>query len=312
MRRLSRTDRRPGAAGERSLLVLPLLLSLSGCGDLPQPFAENPGGDAPRLSVPPPSRLDVPVPAGALLAEREARIWSDALTVSLLQKEVPAVAQPVRRGDWHLEVTARLRDGEVLPTYRIVGPNGRVQASEDGTPVPAGSWVGADAALLRANAALAAAQVNAMLSGIQAREAQADPNSLLNRVTRIRFTGVSGAPGNGDVELARQMAVLLPDEHDTLQTDAKHADYTVSGHVTVSAPDPKARNMQHVEITWTVVNARGHEAGKATQLHDVPAHALDGFWGDVAVAAAQEASGGIHEVISNNEGKPHVQPPPAS
>ncbi len=296
----------------RVLLVLTLLPPLSGCGDLPQPFAENPGADAMRLAVPPPSRLDVPVPRGALLADREARIWSEALTVSLLQKEVPAVAQPVRRGDWHLEVTARLQGDQVLPTYRIVGPNNRVQASEDGIPVPAGSWTGADPELLHANAALAATQVNAMLSGIQVREAEADPNSLLNRVTRIWFAGVTGAPGNGNVELARQMAVLLPDAHDTLQTDARHADYTVSGHVAVSAPDPKARGMQHVEITWTVVNARGHEAGRATQLHDVPAHSLDGFWGDVAVAAAQEASGGIHEVISNNEGKPHVQPPPAS
>ncbi len=291
------------------LLFLPL--ALSACGDLPQPFAGNPGGDALRLAVPPPSRLDVPPPAGALLADAKARIWSEALTVSLLQKEVPAVAQPVRPGDWHLEVTARLRGNQVLPTYRIVGPNGRVQASEDGTAVPAGSWVGADAALLRANAQLAATQVNAMLTGIQAREAQADPNSLLNRITRIWFAGVTGAPGNGNVELAREMATLLPDEHDTLQTDARHADYTVSGHVSVSDPDPGARGVQHVEITWTVVNARGHEAGRATQLHDVPAHSLDGFWGDVAAAAAQEAAGGIHEVIANNEGKPR-QPAPAS
>ena len=293
----------------RLLLALPL--ALAACGDLPQPFAGNPGADALRLAVPPPSRLDVPVPHGALLADREARIWSGALVVSLLQKEVPAVAQPVRRGDWHLEVTARLQGDQVLPTYRIVGPSGRVQASEDGAPVPADSWVGADQALLHANAALAAAQINAMLSAIQAREAEADPNNLLNRVTRIWFAGVSGAPGNGDIELARQMAVLLPDAHDTLQTDARHADYTLSGHVAVSAPDPKAKGMQHVEITWTVVSARGHEAGRATQLHDVPAHALDGYWGDVAVAAAQEASGGIHEVISNNEGKPR-RPPPAS
>ena len=293
----------------RRFLALPLLLSASGCGDLPQPFAGNPGGDALRLAAPPPSRLDVPPPNGALLADRAARIWSEALTVSLLQKEVPAVAQPVRRGDWHLEVTARLRGDQVLPTYRIVGPNGRVQASEDGTAVPAGSWVGAAPALLRANAALAATQVNAMLTGIQAREAQADPNSLLNRITRIWFTGVTGAPGNGNVELAREMATLLPDEHDTLRTDARHADYTVSGRVSVSPPDPKARGVQHVEITWTVVNARGHEAGRATQLHDVPAHSLDGFWGDVAVAAAQEAAGGIHEVIANNEGKPRQQAP---
>ena len=70
--------------------------------------------------------------------------------------------------------------------------------------------------------------------------------------------------------------------------------------------------MQHVEIVWTVRHAQGrnagHEAGKATQLHDVPAHSLDGYWGDVAAAAADEAAGGIHEVISNNEGRHRPAP----
>ena len=243
------------------------------------------------------------------MADAQARAWAQALTDSLLQKEVPAVAQPARLGDWHLVVDASLQGDQVVPRYRIVSPIGKVRASATGTPVPADAWASADPALLKANAQLAASQVSTMLTGIQAAVAQADPNSLLNRPTRIWFTGVTGAPGNGNLELARQMAALLPDVHDTLQTMSKNADYTVSGHVTISKPDRATNGVQHIEIVWTVQNAKGHEAGKATQLHDVPAHSLDGYWGDVAVDAAQEAAGGIHEVIANNEGRPH--PPPA-
>jgi hypothetical protein len=61
--------------------------------------------------------------------------------------------------------------------------------------------------------------------------------------------------------------------------------------------------VQHVEIVWTVRAANGHEAGRTTQLHDVPAHTLDGYWGDTAMAAVQEASEGVREVISNHEGR---------
>ncbi|WP_419728619.1 hypothetical protein [Lichenicola sp.] len=290
-------------------LALSLAGLLAGCGDLPQPFAENPGAEALRLATPPPARLDIPPPAHALLADAQAQQWSQALADSLLLKEVPAVAQPARKGDWHLVVDASLEGDQVVPRYRIVSPAGKVRASANGTPVPADAWASADPALLKANAQLAAAQVSTMLTGIQAAVAQADPNSLLNRPTRIWFTGVTGAPGNGNLELARQMAVLLPDGHNTLQTTARNADYTVSGHVTISKPDRASDGVQHIEIVWTVQNAKGHEAGKATQLHDVPAHSLDGYWGDVAADAAQEAASGIHEVIANNEGRPH---PPAS
>ena len=302
------TGRRPNPA-------LALLLGLSACGDLPQPFAGNPGADALRLAAPPPARLDIPAPTAALLPTAQAAAWSRALADSLLAKEVPAVAQPSRPGDWHLGVTAVRQGDRIVPTYRVVGPSGRTVEQEQGPAVPAQAWSAADPALLAANAALAATQVDAMLTRIQAAQAQADPNSLLNRPTSIYFAGVTGAPGDGDDELGRDLAARLPDEHDRLQPAAAGADYVVDGTVAVSKPDRANDGVQHVEIVWTVHNAKGHEAGRATQLHDVPAHSLDGYWGDVAAAAADEAAGGIHEVIANNEGRKtggSVNPPPAA
>ncbi len=294
----------------RSLLALLPLCCLAACGDLPQPFAGNPGADALRLAAPTSTRLDVPPPDRALLDGAQARLWSRALVASLLDREVPAVAQPARPGDWTLQVEASRSGAQVQPTYRILGPNGRVRASQTGAPVPAPDWSSADPVLLAASASSAASIVSTMLTGLQAQAAQADPNSLLNRPTRILFAGVTGAPGNGDLELAVQMRAQLPDAHDTLQTDAAKADYSVAGAVSVSRPEG---GVQHVEIVWTVTrmgSAKGpHEAGKATQLHDVPAHSLDGMWGDTAVAVAEEASGGVREVIANNEGRSH---PPAN
>lgn len=295
-----------------ALFAVGLLAGLAACGDLPQPFAGDPGANALRLAAAaPPSRLDIPVPTAALLPAPQAGLWSRALADSLLGKEVPAVAQPTRPGDWHLAVTAARQGDQVVPTYRVIRPNGGVAAEQQGAAMPAGDWSGADPARLAANAALAATQVDAMLTRIQAAAAEADPNSLLNRPTLIYFAGVTGAPGDGNAELSQELAARLPDEHDTLHTTAAGADYVVDGTVAVSKPDRANDGVQHVEIVWTVRSAKGHEAGKATQLHDVPAHSLDGYWGDVAVAAADEAAGGIHEVIANNEGRAHA-PPAAS
>ncbi len=300
------------AARRFAPLAVGVLAGLAACGDLPQPFAGDPGANALRMAAAaPPSRLDIPVPTAALLPAPQAGLWSRALADSLLGKEVPAVAQPIRPGDWHLAVTAARQGDQVVPTYRVIRPNGRVAAEQQGAAMPAGDWSGADPARLAANAALAATQVDAMLTRIQAAAAEADPNSLLNRPTLIYFAGVTGAPGDGNAELGRELAARLPDEHDTLHTTAAGADYVVDGTVAVSKPDRANDGVQHVEIVWTVRSAKGHEAGKATQLHDVPAHSLDGYWGDVAVAAADEAAGGIHEVIANNEGRAHA-PPAAS
>jgi hypothetical protein len=131
----------------------------------------------------------------------------------------------------------------------------------------------------------------------------------MNRPARIYFTGVTGAPGDGDVSLARQMAVSLPNGGNVIQNTAKDADFTLSGQVKVTHLDPRT---DHVEIVWTVHNASGGEAGKVAQLNDIPAHTLDTYWGDVAVVVAREAAGGVRQVITNNSGREHKPAPPVS
>ncbi|MCQ8241727.1 hypothetical protein [Rhizosaccharibacter radicis] len=291
----------------RLLLPLPPLaaLLLSGCGTLPQPFNGHPGANALRLASPPPARLDVPVPTASLLSDADARRFAHDLSDALVTKEVPAIAQPVRPGDWHLDTVGRLQGGQVVPSFRVLGPDNKVRASRDGSPVPAELWSHPDPALLSATAKTAAESINAMLLDLRAAQLRADPSSLFNRSAKIFFTGVTGAPGDGDISLGRQMAVSLPDSRDELVHQAAGADFTVSGLVKVAPPEKNGgQNMQHVEITWTVVNKLGHEAGKVSQLNEVPAGTLDGYWGDVAVVVCQEAALGIREVITNNAGLP--------
>ncbi len=282
--------------------MISLLLALAGCVSLPHPFEGHLGAATMRLAAPPPSRLAVPTPTGALLPSQQASLLSSDVAASLLAQEVPAMSQPAKKGDWQLRISAALRRGTVLPSYSVLAPDGAVRGTVDGAPVLASAWTGGNPDAIRQAADAAGPKLAALLTGIQAAEMQSNPNSLMNRPARIDFTGVTGAPGDGDISLARQMSVSLPDRGDTVQNSPHDADFILSGTVKVTHENAST---DHVEIVWTVRTAAGALAGKVSQLHDLPAHTLDSYWGDIAVVAAQQAAGGVREVVTNNSGRAH-------
>lgn len=289
-------------------LLAPLLLSA--CGDLPMPFKDNPGATALRLAAPPPTRLAVPSPGRAMLADDGAKRFASDLAGALDDQSVPAEAIVPVRGDWRLETTATLAGNDVTPHFTVLTPFGAVRGTVDGKPVPAQAWANADAATLKAEADAAGPDIAALLTGIRAAEREADPHSLMHRPAKVFFEGVRGAPGSGDEDLAAAMRREIPLHGDVVAAEARDADFLLAARVRVSPPKD---GHQDVELEWRVVDPAGHEAGKVDQLNAVAPGTLDGRWGDVALAAAAEAAGGIHEVIDRYSGR-HDKPvaPPKS
>lgn len=287
--------------------LAPLLL-VAGCGDLPMPFKNNPGDTALRLAAPPPTRLAVPQSGATLLENGGAALWSRDLASALDDQSVPAEAITPARGDWRLVATARLAGEQVIPHYAVYTPQGMLRGAIDGAPVSASAWSNADPATLQRVAQAAAPDIVTLLTGIRAEIRAEDPHSILHRPAKIYFPGVKGAPGDGDTALAQNLRTQLAMRGDVVQSAPSGADYTVTGTVGVASPKD---GTQAVDIEWHVVDDQGHEAGNVSQLNAVPVHALDGAWGDVALAAATEAAGGIHEVIANNSGRndKRVKPP---
>ena len=85
-----------------------------------------------------------------------------------------------------------------------------------------------------------------------------------------------------------------------MQDTAKGADFIVQGQVRTV---PIAGKQIRVEIQWIIKDGTGAERGRVVQLNEVPAGSLSGYWGDVAVAVAQEASGGVKDVILTQSGR---------
>ncbi len=273
---------------------------LAGCGDLPQPFAGNPGARALQLSRPPPVRLTVPRPTDGLLPQNDAELWAHDVADSLVAAEVPAYSAAAHPGDWVLRLTASLQGVQVTPRYSLIDPKGTDRGDISGTPVPASVWAEASPDALHQAALEATPQVLDLLRAVDATQKQSDPNSLYNRPARIYFSGVTGAPGDGNSALARDMRRRIPQTGDLLVGYAVSADFTLNGTVKVT---DEPGGQQQVEIHWLVHDRSGRLAGDVAQGHDVARGTLNHYWGDIAAVVTDEAAGGVHEVITNYSGR---------
>lgn len=283
-----------------------LLLLLASCGALPQPFAGYPGATAARLAQPPPARLAILAPKAALLPDAAAAGFADAMADALSAQDVPAIAVAPRPGDWRLVTTAQLGEGaqvsDVIPFYTVLDGTGEQAGVQQGQPIPASTWSLASSDTIKAAAVSAAPGIADLLSRIEASRRASDPNSLVNRPARIVVPDVTGAPGDGNRQLARQMRLALAGQGMLVQDVAPKdglTDFTVAGVVVAV---PIAGNMTRVEIQWIVSNPKGDERGRIVQLNEVRTGSLDRLWGDVAMVVAQEAAGGVKDVVARQGG----------
>lgn len=287
-------------------VCLVCFMPLVGCVTVPHPFEKESGQGLTGLTEPPPSRLIIPIPTQSLLNDKDSALFSEDMVKAMLDQTVPAVVKSVQKDDWVLNIKVISRDAMVVPTFSIVAPNGKVQATREGMPVSAKDWSGIhNKEILNQVAQQAAPVVTEVLTGLQARHMDSDPNSLKHRAAKVYFKGVVGAPGDGNRVIAQQFSISFPDQSNALQFKADKADYVVSCHVNVTDGPAGVRNnpVQHVDIVWEIMDSKGKEAGKVSQINDVPAHSLDVYWGDVGTAVGEEAAGGIKHVISNYSGR---------
>ena len=258
-------------------LFFALLLLLTGCGGLPQPFFGNPGREGNLLAAPPPARLAVPPPPQSLLSDAGSEAWAKATAKALADLALPASYGPATKGDWRLVLSATLRGPDVIPAYEVVDPAGASQGTAQGAPVSAEAWSNDGDPILQAAATQAAPGIDALLARIQAARLHADPNSLQNRPARVYVAGVTGAPGDGDQSLDAQIKLKLGNYGITVQDTASGADYRVRCEVHTS---PGSGGQLKVELQWIVDDARG-ERGKVVQLNEVPGGSLDRYWGEM-------------------------------
>ena len=274
--------------------ILPLLLTA--CGNLPQPFAGNPGARAIQLATPPVARLAVLPPRYPGFDQAHAKVWAGDIVDALVAREMPALVGAPSAVDWSVLPSISRQGYMIVPRYELHDGTGKLRGIIDGTPQPAFMWESGDETLLRQSAQEAAPKIGEMLTGIEAARMEADPNSLLHRAARIRVAEGQGASGDGNHSLPAEIRTYLRANGIVVTNDASQADYTLKLEVSMT---PFGQTQQEVQIIWILTDARGREAGRIAQLNDIPSHSLDGHWGEVAEVVAEQAAPGVIQVITN-------------
>lgn len=260
------------------------------------PFERTPGNGPPEALVrPPPARIVVPPSTTLGLPEADARRFAATLAEALQAQELPVTAAEVAKPDYRLLVASESDAGQIRLTYTLVDEAGAsIGAAGGPRPLPAAAWARADEATFRAAATEAAPGIAQMLARADAAARRIEPGALVTRLPTVRMTGVTGAPGDGNRSLDRAIRSALAKEGVLVQEGAAEGEFALSGRVDVTA---LPRRQQRVEITWIVARADGTELGKVSQLNEIPAGTLDGLWADVALVVAEQAAGGVAEVI---------------
>lgn len=272
------------------------LLALGACGPLPQPYRGEPGGLARQLARPPAYRLVVPPPQAALLPAADAATFAEALAEGLRQAEIAAVSGEALPLDWQVMISAERAGNAIRPRYELRDADGARLGVYDGRPVPLRAWAEADSDALRAASQEAAPALATLAARADAARRTGDANAAGRGPPIIRLIAVRGAPGDGNQSLTARMGDRLAGLGYQVQDSAEGAEFAVQGVVTIARAAP---GLERVEIVWTVSRRDGHDLGRVLQLNEVPAGSLNGLWGDVAYVVAEEAAGGVRDVMAN-------------
>jgi hypothetical protein len=289
----------------RGFTALLALLLLAACGDLPQPFRGQPGAVGALLARPPAYRLAVPPPPAALLSGEEAETYARLLANSLQANDIPAIEGAAWPLDWRVEIVANREGGQVVPRYTVRDADGNPIGELAGRPVALRDWAEGGEPILRRAASDAAPQLATLIARADARRRTGDEAAAgTGGPPVILLRPVRGAPGDGNESLTARMTASLAALGFAVQEQAQGAGFAVEGVVSFT---PVGRGLERVEIVWTVSRRDGYDLGRVAQLNEVPAGSLTGMWADVAFVVAEEAAGGVKDVIANAGGLP----PPA-
>lgn len=124
---------------------------------------------------------------------------------------------------------------------------------------------------------------------------------------------VTGAPGDGNQALYREIITALNKADVSITEDRRQAKLILSGQVGVqSQKDGRDR----VLIIWRVSTLDGFEVGRATQENFIPSGKLGGTWGAEAASIAEAAVVGIERILGSSAARrgpsvidPGVKPP---
>jgi hypothetical protein len=298
------------------LIIAAVLLGGAGCAGVTEPFGvEDP------FAIPKPfqgvARNDAMlqeaavVPAVVVEAPRGldgefGAVLRDKIVASAQARDVPALTEPTVRA-WVLSArVARIfaNDGNhgaagerAVISWELFDEQGGKRAHF------AVAFAGNEATLAASEIAALAKDTAAQLDAALMRPATQVAEKPQASEQAVAWIGaIRGAPGDGNVALARSLAAILPMKGVRVDGAKANAQWLLEGRVRITKASPKE---DLVTLTWRVLDAKGVEVGKIEQENAVPRGRLRKTWAEIAGFAAEAAAEGIAQLIQQvSEAKP--------
>jgi hypothetical protein len=279
------------------LVPLFLALALAAC-QLPQPFAHvGPVKDNALIELP--SGKGVRVTAAPDVAPEFAEPLTEATVRALSEVGIMASTDAARPAGYLLTGdVALIKDTDDGPevaafAWKLTSTSGKAVGTFD-QKIDGGEagWLANDPGIFEVVAHDVGPQIVAMLAQ------DTDPTGTVDGETeaavpvqqKLYFSGVTGAPGDGNEALARAMADVLKKSGTPLAETEEDANCILSANVTT---EPQAVGTSLVGITWRLTDRAGVELGKIDQKNPVRSTLIATRWGNLANMVAEAAADGI-------------------
>ncbi len=265
-------------SGLRLLAVLACVCLIAACGSLPRPFQPDEKAPPGALEAALGARAGVFVEAISGVPAAESEQLTAALVRALHARDVAAGRQASNRASYR--ISARQDDSGRLSWF-LAAPGGTIVLQFEQSPAP-----GDDGEVSRVDAA--AERFTAYFHPPAAMtDARATPAIL-----SLSVLPVDGAPGDGRASLSRAMRRALAAYGLKSSKTLENADFIVLGSVYLSdSADSSAH--QSIAVDWTVMSPDGERIGTVNQSNVIQRGSLDGVWGPVAQAVAENGAEGI-------------------
>ncbi len=266
---------------------LALMLMLSACGSVPQPFrySQAEGSLMPDLAGgvvvrPVTGQTDDPYS----LAEAMVRVLNVAEVPAILKEETPTEDKKPRvpLPDKTVIIGGNVQDAKTI-VWQVCTADGQELGEYRQTLIkPLSQGMTPDA--LRGVTQRALPGVLALLP--------IDKTVHMAGPARIKLLPVTEAPGDGPIRLTSSMRLALKNAGFII-TDEQPS-YILSGYVLLS---PYQQGSDMVTVTWLLTYPDGVELARIQQANPVPSGMLDGPWGDLATLIAEGGVQGVQEAL---------------
>jgi len=250
--------------------TLILGLTLQACGPLPRPFKDKTSNDLahPRDGV---GVVVAPIAGGTPEFRNDL---PDAVVKALHSINVPASVNGDLDNAYLLEGRAFLHQGRVKVFWLLTNEEGVLVARRMvESDADRRAWEDARPKLLREIAGKTAFEIASRLKPMDAVAVQPE------RPLRIGLRDVAGAPGDGNVSLARAYREVFRQVQVPMVDDPAYADVLLTVTVKVEALTDR---VDSVELLWELSAPDGEVYGTIRQQNNVPRGFLRSKWGRAA------------------------------